>query len=254
MAVSGTVAFTFFYWFHQKRTWPFRDAAFEENATETGNLSFWTPEEELRKGYGKLPFPAEKGDCLPTAYYAVAACRNNSKFLFFVYTAPGNFEHQTILRSCLGNRHLSAYYRWTTVFFVGLSADYATGKRVEEEASQHGDVVLLPYVDTYRNLTYKFVYGIKWSIENCPFVTYIVKMDDDFAVNVSKVMDYLEAHLKPEKLEFHCYVHANAPVSRDRKSKWYLSEKECPKKKYPSYCGGGSIMFNARALRCLYNA
>ncbi|CAN7939549.1 unnamed protein product, partial [Ixodes hexagonus] len=254
VTVLGTVTFTFFYWLHQKRTLAFRDAAFEQNVSNACDSKFWNPEEDLRVGYGGLPFPVESTDCLPTAYCTVAACQKKPKFLFFVHTAPGNFEHRAILRGCLGNRNFSAYYRWTTVFFVGLSADNATAKLVEEEASQHGDVVVLPYVDTYRNLTYKFVYGIKWTIENCQSVTYIVKMDDDFAVNVLKVMNYLESHLKPEKLEFHCFVHAKTPVSRNVNSKWYLSQKVYPKKKFPPYCGGGSTMFTAGALRGLYNA
>ncbi|KAM7295878.1 hypothetical protein ISCGN_021108 [Ixodes scapularis] len=231
---------------------------------------FWNPEETLRKGHEGLPFPVEDTGLLPTAYSTAESCgkeprsldtdredvanrANEARYLFFVSSAPGHFRHRAILRSCLGNRNFSAYYRWTSVFFVGLSADNATAERVRQEASRHGDVVVLPYQDTYRNLTYKFVYGIKWTIENCPFVVYVVKLDDDFAVNVLKLIHYLEEAL-PKTGGFHCHVFRNGFVNRDVKSKWYLSEKEYPHKKFPPYCAGGCVMFGAGALRGLYAA
>uniref|UniRef100_V5H130 Hexosyltransferase n=1 Tax=Ixodes ricinus TaxID=34613 RepID=V5H130_IXORI len=89
------------------------------------------------------------------------------------------------MRSCLSDPILSRYYRWTTVFFVGLSADSATAKQVEEEAAQHGDVVVLPFQDSFKNRTYKFVYGMKWTIVNCPSVEYVVETCmTNMAVNV----------------------------------------------------------------------
>uniref|UniRef100_A0A6B0UV22 Hexosyltransferase n=1 Tax=Ixodes ricinus TaxID=34613 RepID=A0A6B0UV22_IXORI len=138
------------------------------------------------------------------------------------------------MRSCLSNPILSRYYRWTTVFFVGLSADSATAKQVEEEAAQHGDVVVLPFQDSFKNRTYKFVYGMKWTIENCPSVEYVVKLDDDMAVNVSMAINYLRTHSTSEKLECHCNVYKNALVIRDVKSKWYLPEKNVSQEDVPT--------------------
>ncbi|CAN7983984.1 unnamed protein product, partial [Ixodes hexagonus] len=215
----------------------------------------WNPQKILRKGHDELPFPVENTGYLPTAYHTAADCKNESKYLFFIHTAAAHFRHREILRSCLLNRNFSTHYRWTTVFFVGLSPNNKTTTyRVNEEASQHGDVVVLPYRDVYRNLTYKFVYGMKWTIENCPSVKYIVKMDDDFVVNVLKVMDYLDRLPKDDKLAFHCLVYRNSHVERNASSKWYLPEKTYRKRIYPQYCTGGSIMFSGRALRGLYNA
>ncbi|CAN7948987.1 unnamed protein product, partial [Ixodes hexagonus] len=181
-------------------------------------------------------------------------CAQKPRYLFFIHTAVGNFRHRAILRDCLRDRALSTFYRWTTVFFVGLSADGNTTQQVEEEASIYGDVVVLPYMDSYRNMTYKFVYGMKWTIENCPSVKYIVKMDDDFVVNVLKVIDYLDKLPKDGRLEFHCNVYRNVHVHRNATSKWYLPEEVYRRKIYPQYCAGGCTIFNAEALRGLYDA
>ncbi|CAN7983986.1 unnamed protein product, partial [Ixodes hexagonus] len=187
----------------------------EHKDPNSNNSKFWNPEKILRKGHERLPFPAENTGYLPTAHFTAQTCKEKPKYLFFVYSVPGNFHHRLIMRGTLQNKDFSKKYQWTTVFFVGLSADKVTEKRVEEEASQHGDVVVLPFKDDQRNLTYKFVYGMKWMIENCPSVQYIVKTTDDFAINVIKVMDYLNTLSKSRVKQFHCLVVTNGYVIRN---------------------------------------
>ncbi|XP_040072302.1 beta-1,3-galactosyltransferase 5-like, partial [Ixodes scapularis] len=254
VAALGTVMCMYALQLHRTCAPSTRNVTLNESSASCNTTNFWNPEEILRNGYEELPFPVEDTGHLPDAHYTASACRKKPRYLFFIHTAPGHFRHRAIIRGCLKNGTFSSYYRWTTVFFVGLSSDNDTAKQVEEEASQHGDVVVLPYRDAYRNLTYKFVYGMKWVIENCPAVEYILKMDDDMAANISMLMNYLSTRPQAQKPECHCLVYENVTVIRDVKSKWYIPEKIYPNKTFPRYCAGGAAFFNASALRSLYNA
>ncbi|CAN8002832.1 unnamed protein product, partial [Ixodes hexagonus] len=215
---------------------------------------FRAPIDQLSSGYDRLPYPVENTSYLPIAPSVLSACRSNLGYLFFVHTAPGHFSHRNILRRFIGNATMMSEYNWSIVFFLGLSHDAKTMNSVLEEAAHNRDIVVFPYMDAYRNLTYKFVYGIKWTMDNCPSAKYIVKMDDDIVINLYKLLGYLDQRTESEPPAFHCCVWDGMPVIRHPKSPWYLSKKVYPNNVFPRYCSGSAVIFRSSILRPLYNA
>lgn len=236
------------------------------NATESLNgtsrvnnvpieLMFWRPIEELLRGYGRVPFAIENVTFLPVAYSVKHRCRTSTlNHIFFVHTAPGNWAKRRVLRKAIGDIDLAQKHGWTTVFFIGLSQDINVQRKVVDEAERHGDVVMLPYVDTYRNLTYKYVYGLKWTMDNCANAGYVVKMDDDMVINLTKLLAYLKNRKRTEKPALHCFVWVNMMVDRNTHSPWYLSRKVYRRNVFPRYCSGSTILFDSTIMEGLYNA
>lgn len=227
--------------------------------TKSQNFSStWKPWEELSKGYDRVPFPLENSSALPTATKVISECRNNLDYLFFVHTASTHSNHRRILRESVGNALLAARYNWTIVFFVGLSTVEKVSQGVVAEAQAHGDLVVLPYLDTYRNLTYKFVYGIKWTVENCPNVRFILKMDDDIVIHMPTIIKKFGRTAQPAASavvpRIHCCVWDNMPVLRQTALPWYLSNEMYPKNVFPRYCSGSAVFIETSVLPALYNA
>lgn len=222
----------------------------------------WTPSETLYRGFGKVPFPLENITTLPTAYKVASDCRRGVDYLFFVHTAATHSDHRRVLREVVGNSTYGDRYKWTAVFFVGMSSVDKVTRSVASEAETNGDVVVLPYMDTYRNLTYKYVYGIKWTLENCPRARYILKMDDDIVVHLPSLMKKLVGGDRPQhtspslpgRPKLYCCVWNGMPVIRQTALPWYMSEKAYPKKFFPRYCSGSAVFMDAAALGPLYNA
>uniref|UniRef100_V5IES8 Hexosyltransferase n=1 Tax=Ixodes ricinus TaxID=34613 RepID=V5IES8_IXORI len=214
----------------------------------------WNPVRELSRGYGRLPFPIETTDDLTNAHSVVLNCKRNLDYLFFVHTAPDHHVHRKILRDALGKGSLSLAYNWTIVFFVGLSTNKDTSSAIETEAADHGDIVVLPYYDTYKNLTYKFVYGMKWVTEYCPHVKYVVKIDDDVVINLALMMNYLNQVPASKARVLYCQVLEHMPVLRETNSPWYLSKDVYPNKEYPEYCSGRGLVLRSSLLQPLYTA
>ncbi|XP_054923051.1 lactosylceramide 1,3-N-acetyl-beta-D-glucosaminyltransferase A-like [Dermacentor andersoni] len=109
------------------------------------------------------------------------------------------------------------------VFFVGETSQRAVQDSVLDEATREGDVVVLNFTDTYKNLTHKFLLGAKWISDNCrldPAAT-IVKLDDDVLVNVFALLSYLKSGMMA-LTGFHCNVVRGAVPFRTRKSKWLV--------------------------------
>lgn len=225
----------------------------------------WNPSELLPRGYGKVPFPLENATSLPTAFKVVSDCQRDLDYIFFVHTATTHSDHRRVLREVVANSSFGTQYNWTTVFFVGMSPVDQVWASVTREAELHGDVVVLPYMDTYRNLTYKFVYGIKWTLENCPRARFVLKMDDDIVLHLPTLMKKfgrsaagssaeVSSPSAPPPPRFHCCVWDGMPVIRQTALPWYLSKEVYPNKYFPRYCSGSAVFIDSAALRPLYKA
>nr|XP_054930227.1 beta-1,3-galactosyltransferase 5-like [Dermacentor andersoni] len=107
------------------------------------------------------------------------------------------------------------------VFFVGQTSQRNEHEAVSDEAIHEGDVVVLNFTDTYKNLTHKFLLGAKWVYDNCRLdsAVTIVKLDDDVLVNVFALLSYLKSGVMA-LTGFHCKVLTGAVPYRTRKSKW----------------------------------
>nr|XP_050028443.1 lactosylceramide 1,3-N-acetyl-beta-D-glucosaminyltransferase-like [Dermacentor andersoni] len=153
------------------------------------------------------------------------ACRKASlRILYFVHTAPNNTEKRRWLRKTIGDPKIVSVMNSAIVFFVGETSQRAEQDAVLDEAIHEGDVVVLNFTDTYKNLTHKFLLGAKWVSDNCrldPAVT-IVKLDDDVLVNVFALLSYLKSGVMA-LTGFHCKVVRGAVPFRTQKSKWLVN-------------------------------
>lgn len=172
--------------------------------------------------------------------------------LFFVHTAAPHSGHRHFYRnSLLRNPAIRDKFRFGLVFFVGQTTNATTQLAVEEEAKKYGDVVVFPFLDTYRNLTYKFVYGLKWVNEHCKnSAKFIVKMDDDALVNVFVLEDYLRINMTDDNANdrIHCLFWRRTRAVRNKKSKWFVTRREYPSTMYPTYCGGLGFILPSKIL------
>ena len=60
------------------------------------------------------------------------------------------------------------------------------------------NMVMLPMIDTYQNLTLKVKLGVKWMVENTN-AKWLLKVDDDTYTDLKRLESYLEQfdHNKP---------------------------------------------------------
>ncbi|KAH6932497.1 hypothetical protein HPB50_006405 [Hyalomma asiaticum] len=110
------------------------------------------------------------------------ACRDPSlRILYFVYTAPKNNEKRRWIRKTIGDPNIASEMNSAISFFVGEAADMNDIEAILDEALSEGDIAVLNFTDTYRNLSYKFLQGAKWVSDNCllDHRATLIKVDDD---------------------------------------------------------------------------
>ncbi|KAH7957610.1 hypothetical protein HPB52_020779 [Rhipicephalus sanguineus] len=189
------------------------------------------------------------------------ACGFPLRVLYYVHTAPDHFHRRRVLRDTIGNPAVTAFVNSTVVFFVGKTTNAEVSEEVRAEAECEGDLVLLDHVDTYRNLTLKFIGATKWLADHrclSSSTDVVVKLDDDVIVNVFLLASYVERHMAAADTRnsrtIHCATMPHLKPIRNKKYKWFVSKEEYANDTYPPYCCGAAYLMKASVLALLGEA
>nr|XP_027203369.1 beta-1,3-galactosyltransferase 5-like [Dermatophagoides pteronyssinus] len=183
--------------------------------------------------------------------------QNSHLFLaIFIHSATNNFDKRNTIRKTWGN-HSFCYgienLNIRLVFMLGITENETIQNQIEQESQIHGDIIQGSFLDTYRNITYKHLMGLKWINHFCPYASYILKADDDIFVDVHQLIYYLRGKFgdHPQRL-MACYVNKQSRVARSYRSKWRVSYKEYSEHYYPAYCDGWTIIMSNDITLDLY--
>ncbi|KAL1423568.1 hypothetical protein MTO96_020952 [Rhipicephalus appendiculatus] len=191
------------------------------------------------RGFPVLPRVACPG------YLAVVVC-----------SAVDNFEHRAAIRVTWG-RDVSADKGTGVFFLVGKPGDTPRGQyaqsRLINESVHHKDVIQADFRDTYRNLTIKTVFMLKWAYVNCSRTRFLLKVDDDMFVNVEKLLRFLKAHGENRTRPFLAgYVAQGRKTVRRAGSRWYMPLAVYEPDWLPSYIHGSGYVVSRDAVRPLF--
>lgn len=107
------------------------------------------------------------------------------------------------------------------------------------------------FEEHYRNLTYKHVMGLKWASTYCGHAKFVLKMDDDIAVDLFQIRQmilYKYANLKNELLGL---IQIESHPLRTDKSKWRVTQEEYGEKVYPEFLSGWCYIAPMETVRLL---
>ncbi|XP_064465994.1 beta-1,3-galactosyltransferase 5-like [Ornithodoros turicata] len=175
----------------------------------------------------------------------------------FVHSAPSHFHKRRAVRETWGNAtFLKAVTGETMVltFMVGHVNDSQTRDSIVQESALHGDIVMGNFFDSYRNLTYKHIMGLKWVTYFCRNARYVLKTDDDVFIDLFQMTAYLREALGPMAPPnlMMCVLIRRPFVKRSQRSKWRVSFQEYRQNRYPPYCSGWGILMSPDVVFNLY--
>ncbi|KAH9400967.1 hypothetical protein TYRP_002549 [Tyrophagus putrescentiae] len=186
--------------------------------------------------------------------------------LILVHSATDHFAQRVAIRefssssqSRFGGQH------WRTVFVLGKTAanNSSIERAISEEHRSFGDLLQGDFLDSYRNLTVKHLFGLGWTVQQqqqqqqqkCSSIRAVLKVDDDIFVNYYRLAALLKqsnflsnssssSSSTPSLL---CYLHRRMPVNRDRgssqfSSKWSVTREEFSEAYYPPFCSGWAYL------------
>ena len=185
-------------------------------------------------------------------------CLGKDVFIIaYVLSSPQHFIHRQVIRNTWGNGKEYFKEKILVVFILGQVPDTEVMRSVRKESDRYGDIVQENFDDTYRNLTYTTIAGLKWVSTFCKQARYVLKTDDDMFVNVYVLVDQLRSTLEPSQRRRNlilCFQWIHMKVIRDKKSKFYISEDEFPWDYFAPYCSGSAYLMSSDVTGRLYRA
>lgn len=124
------------------------------------------------------------------------------------------------------------------------------------EAQEYGDIVVEDFIDSYLNLTLKSVFMLKWTVNHCKSVPFVLKTDDDMLINIRALLHELEDNkYKPSQPLIIGRILERSMPYRDRSSKWYLPYWVYEATSFPTFASGtGYVMTQKAVSEVYYNA
>ena len=181
-------------------------------------------------------------------------CTSKVDIVACIHSHPKHSRLRNIIRQTWSNQTNWPFHRIKTLFFVGVSKDYLSNNETVQhalsvESDLYKDIILIDYIESYRNLTLKALSALHWLRTFCANSTYYLKVDDDIIVNpFSLQKNHMTLGKNPiGDRQIACMVLSNYDVMR--RGKWSVTQKEMPAKRYPTYCSGmGFLMLTSTAI------
>ncbi|KAK8743508.1 hypothetical protein OTU49_001114 [Cherax quadricarinatus] len=171
-------------------------------------------------------------------------CSADVFIIVIIHTHPANRMERDLMRQHipeedlrdLGMRRvfLLARAEWEDQELYHKTSQWS----INEENLMHHDIIQGNFKEHYHNLTYKHIMGLQWATHYCPHTKFIIKMDDDIAVDLYQFRDKLRTRFWGRKNLILGLMQIEAKPVRNKASKWYVSEKEYPEKYYAPFMSG----------------
>lgn len=160
------------------------------------------------------------------------------RLLILVTSAPEHAEAREAVRSTWG------YFAKRTDVALGFmlgEPPLALLRLLRAEDARYGDLVMGRFEDSYSNLTLKTLSILEWADTYCPLAQRLLKTDDDIFVNVPSLLNFMAARANATWTIWG-NLHYNATVTRNPKSKSYLSSLQFPEQKLPTFASGAAYL------------
>lgn len=145
-------------------------------------------------------------------------------------------------------------------FFVGqadgcVACRRHENRKLEAEAAAYNDIVVLNFIDSYRNLTRKSEGAARWASSRFFNFQYFLKVDDDVFVDVDATLQFLSQQPLRRRREFYFGVtHGGARVARTPRENRKNWDTYWPRAVYPDYNGGPFYVLSMGFAKIVGNA
>ncbi|XP_053388197.1 beta-1,3-galactosyltransferase 1-like [Mercenaria mercenaria] len=214
----------------------------------------------LNKDYPIIEYTCNKCLTLSLSYLInnKNVCRNDVPdktidILILITTVSDHFEIRQTLRSTWLNytRKNTANVRY--VFLLGDRSGFALRTSIIKENAKYKDIVKGNFIDSYRNLTYKTMLGLKWTVSFFSKARFVLKTDEDVFVNIPNILKliYNKSEDFDKTLGRKCT--SIQPVERSVSSNSYIPKSINNNDTYLPFCSGTGYISSMVLIKEIYN-
>lgn len=131
------------------------------------------------------------------------------------------------------------------IFMLGRTRNQTLDQAIDDEASEHGDILCMSEKESYRNIVLKVWISFDWARQYKP--KYLIKADDDVYLHLPRFFWWIRNVQLPNRL-YAGNVHYRAYISRNPKNEHYVSKAEYRGRFFPNYCAGPCYVLSGNIL------
>jgi hypothetical protein len=136
------------------------------------------------------------------------------------------------------------------LFLTGQSKHDRINKKLKYESKLYNDIIQQDFRDTYLNLTLKTMMGLEWASKYCNHAEFVLKVDEDVAVNVDKLLNFLK-NTESKLNTFYGVITKSYRVSRYDEN-YPVTYEEYADEWFPNYCAGSSYLLTGDLVSKMY--
>ncbi|XP_047092840.1 hydroxyproline O-galactosyltransferase GALT6-like [Lolium rigidum] len=126
-------------------------------------------------------------------------------------------------------------------FFVALNGKEEVNEELKKEAEFFGDIVLVPFMDSYDLVVLKTIAIAEYGVRVVP-AKYIMKCDDDTFVRIDSVLDQVKKVTSEASMYVGNINYYHKPL---RSGKWAVTYEEWEEEAYPPYANGPGYVISS---------
>jgi hypothetical protein len=177
---------------------------------------------------------------------------NEVNILILIFTVPSNFLKRKVIRETWLTPSYNNTGQVRHAFLIGTTNDGILTSQVKLEDAEFGDIIQFNFYESYRNLTLKTLMGFKWATEFCSNAHFIMKTDDDVYVNINGLFRTLLIHGSSLKTSVAGLCELGSLRDTNPSSKWYVSPREYPYRRYHWICHGFGYITSMHTLHNIF--
>ncbi|KAL2492803.1 putative beta-1 [Abeliophyllum distichum] len=158
-----------------------------------------------------------------------------------ILSAGNHFAERMAVRKSWMQHRLIKSSKAVARFFIALHKRKEVNVELKKEAEFFGDVVIVPYLDSYDLVVLKTVAICEYAIRTAS-ANYIMKGDDDTFVRVDAVIKNAKEVTENRSLYIGNINYYHKPL---RSGKWAVTYKEWPEEVYPPYANGPGYIISS---------
>ncbi|XP_047974787.1 hydroxyproline O-galactosyltransferase GALT6-like [Salvia hispanica] len=164
-----------------------------------------------------------------------------------ILSAGNHFAERMAVRKSWMQHKLIRSSNVVARFFVAMDKKREVNEEVKKEAEFFGDIVIVPYKDTYDLVVLKTVAICEYGVRTVS-ARHIMKGDDDTFVRVDAVIEAATAIKDGRSLYVGNMNYFHEPL---RSGKWTVTYEEWPEQVYPPYANGPGYIISSDIAKAI---
>ncbi|XP_011183549.1 uncharacterized protein LOC105212899 [Zeugodacus cucurbitae] len=171
------------------------------------------------------------------------------KLLILISSALNHAEARLAIRQTWA--HYGTRRDVSIAFVLGRTTNESISKELSIENFIYEDMIRGNFIDSYTNLTLKTISTLEWVDVHCQKAQFILKTDDDMFINVPKLLQFIDSHIKEKRVIYGRLAKQWKPI-RNKKSKYYVSTDQFSQPLFPPFTTGPAYLITSDVIHLLY--